>query len=534
MKRTGVVVGGVALLVMLGGVAAWAARGGAPTGRGGLVTLTGTLEGWVQEDFESGTSKVTYRLKERAKGEESPRVLTLEFPGIIEGAPFGMDIRVTGILVGDTLKVQGPWGVVDKPKKPGDVAGSHAEDVRVHRMIVIISDLTDLDFPCTVEETEFVVFGDQDESVQRYYWEQSYHQFDLQGLVVGPYPITESTSTCNPNRWVRKAEDFAEEDPVVDAAGGLNSFDTKYYVFPETSDPDCRGAFGGIGGDEAVMFGGCVDHGFAHEMGHNLGLQHAFADVPGCPAPGVGAYCDRSDTMGDMTGLGLVHWHFNAPHKVQMEWIPDGPAPAADRLLQVTQSGLYTISLFEYDIPGANQVLQLNGFLSGNSKLWISYRTGFGAFGENLESSYKPRMHVNSWAGGFGGTHFLGDGNNLTAWVDGHTFAAPNNTVCITMVSHTTQYAHIWVSVGCQQAAPPACPSVNPCNGTSCVQGAETGSSNTGLGQCVTDAGTLLTCTGETVHVVSTNCNKGACCFQQPFPCICPQTCPSGQYLDCR
>jgi hypothetical protein len=496
-------------------------------GGGGLVTVTGTLEGRVQEDFQSGASRYTYSLNERPQGAESPRVLNLEFPGHIEGAPFGREIEVTGVLTGDTLQVKGPWRVVGKQKKPGDVAESHAVEVREHRMIVIISNLTDLDFPCTAAETEFVAFGDQDESVERYYWEQSYHQFDLQGLVVGPYEISESASTCNPNRWVRKATDLAEVDPVVVAAGGLGSFDTRYYVFPETSDPDCRGAGGEIGGDEAVMFGACSEHGFAHELGHNLGLQHAFADVPGC-----NTYCDRSDTMGDMTGLGLVH--FNSPHKVQMEWIPDGPAPAEDRLLQVTQSGLYTISLFEYDIAGTNQVLRLDGFLSGQSSLYVSYRTGYGAFGENLESAYKPRMHINRWSGGFGGTHFLGDGNNQTAWADGRTFAAPNNTVCLTMVSHTAEYAHIWVSVGCQQAAPPACPSVTPCNGTSCVQGGETGSSNTGLGQCVTGGGALLTCTGETVHVVSTTCNKAACCFQSPFPCFCPATCPSGQYLDCR
>jgi hypothetical protein len=83
----------------------------------------------------------------------------------------------------------------------------------------------------------------------------------------------------------------------------------------------------------------------------------------------------------------------------------------------------------------------------------------------------------------------------------------------------------------------PNCPAINPCNGTSCVDSTETGSTIFNLYQCVTAAGPLLKCTApeqasQQVHVVSTNCQQGPCCTAFP-PCVC-FTCPSGSHLECR
>jgi hypothetical protein len=84
-------------------------------------------------------------------------------------------------------------------------------------------------------------------------------------------------------------------------------------------------------------------------------------------------------------------------------------------------------------------------------------------------------------------------------------------------------------------AVVPDCPTVTPCNGTTCVRTDETGAFDTQYGSCVTPAGTLMTCTGsQTIHWVSTNCKKASCCIATTNPCVCPTPCPSGSYNECR
>jgi hypothetical protein len=82
----------------------------------------------------------------------------------------------------------------------------------------------------------------------------------------------------------------------------------------------------------------------------------------------------------------------------------------------------------------------------------------------------------------------------------------------------------------------PSCPSVTPCNGSSCLPGAEIGDTNTDLYQCLDGSNVLQQCTfPQSFHVVSKACYKAPCCTATPFPCLCPiGACPSGGYLECR
>jgi hypothetical protein len=79
------------------------------------------------------------------------------------------------------------------------------------------------------------------------------------------------------------------------------------------------------------------------------------------------------------------------------------------------------------------------------------------------------------------------------------------------------------------------CPSVTGCNGTSCVRGATTGDVDLGYHACSITGQPSKTCLWpETVHQVSATCNKGSCCYAQPSPCVCPNNCPGGEYLECE
>ena len=84
----------------------------------------------------------------------------------------------------------------------------------------------------------------------------------------------------------------------------------------------------------------------------------------------------------------------------------------------------------------------------------------------------------------------------------------------------------------------PNCPSVQPCNGSSCITSTEIGSTSNDLYQCVQPGGSLMSCDpaiDQIIHTVSTNCQKAPCCTAQPFPCVCSIfPCPGGTSLQCR
>jgi hypothetical protein len=538
MKRVSWMVTGAAAVVALAGVAALAAagvKGEADSARGGVVTVRGMLQAIVHDDFENGGATLDYALRERGDDGKSLRSLDLVFPQQPAEMPIGKVVEVSGTLENGTLTVLGAPKVlsVDGDRRarprPGEVEASHAANVTHHDMLVIIANLTGNSSTCTKTGAENTLLYNAD-SVKEFYWEQSFHQLELNGDVVGPTTLQASGTQCRENTWKNQANSWAATQQVVIDHGGLDSYDSIAYAFPAVPGTNCTGATGGDG--VITMFGECNDHGFAHELGHVLGVAHAFTADP--VPQGCLYYCDTSTTMGNMIGYNLLR-HFNGPEKVQAGWIPNGPAPAEDRVLEVTTSGLYTISLLEADIAGTNQILNIENHQGSGGDYYISYRTSYGTFGGNVSTNYRPKMNVHDWMGGYGSTHFFGsDAYNSQAFADGQTWVEPNEEVCVTMVSHTDTLAHIWVSLDCQASPPPVCPSVSSCNGTSCLQGLETGSTNTGYVQCVTGQGTLLACTGQTVHVVSNNCNRAACCTASPNPCFCPQTCPSGTRLECR
>lgn len=91
----------------------------------------------------------------------------------------------------------------------------------------------------------------------------------------------------------------------------------------------------------------------AHELGHNLGLNHAGAvwapgangvGVPGDPQPlSVSEYGNSTDTMGSSSG------HYSAPHKDALGWITS---------IAITAPGTYTLSCLE--TPGGTKAYRYN------------------------------------------------------------------------------------------------------------------------------------------------------------------------------
>src|SRR5262245_20230269 len=83
---------------------------------------------------------------------------------------------------------------------------------------------------------------------------------------------------------------------------------------------------------------------------------------------------------------------------------------------------------------------------------------------------------------------------------------------------------------------PPDCLSVSPCPGftNDCTRGRETGATNAGINRCFQWDGSLLNCGSQSVYVITTTCQRAACCLTVPPTCLCLPSCGGGSYLECR
>jgi hypothetical protein len=296
------------------------------------------------------------------------------------------------------------------------------------KTLVIMANLTDASVTCSADSVREMMFS-PNASVDALYRETSYDSISFTGQVVGPYSINFSASTCDSTRWADAA------DAAASAAGiDIHVYNRKVYVLPSVCSV---GGLGEVGTNpsRAWVFHCDLPDVFAHELGHNLGMQHA--------ATPTSAYGDISDIMG---GSGRPMRQINAPHKEQMGWVP------SQELVTVTADGTHDIAPLELD--------PLNTLAPSSLKIpkpdtgehyYVSYRQRIG-FDTNLELfSYLDRTSVHVW-----------DGNGTTSLVDvladGQTFQDSINGITVTQINHAAD--HATVQLHFENSCTPALPTV--------------------------------------------------------------------------
>jgi Gametolysin peptidase M11/Thrombospondin type 3 repeat len=416
--------------------AAFAAAGAPRQDDSRPLTVEGRLGVSILDDFAGVRTETLYEIRPIANDRGSePQVWTLgEVEGLDAVAPGAM-VRVAGHLDPASGRLNGRIEILSPP----EVSPESHHTTTTYNMIVILLNYSDvlLDAACSdANAIRDKVFTATD-SVAAYMYENSFHRVTLQGTVAGPFTIGVSQSSgCNTNVIVNKANRAATQ-----AGYDLSQYTHKYYVQPPT--PGCNGGLANTCGPLAWAKGACDHHVFAHEWGHNLGLQHAAVPQnPTCDP--LCDYGDTSSTMGNYIAIppGMTSnlRHFNAPHKFELDWMP------ASSIATITASGIYSVNLLEQDggvqtlvIPGASQVPYRD--------LVLSYRRQIG-FDAALPATYEMKTSIHQYDMRPSSLCPISPSYLYGVIGDGQSYTDANLGVTILQISHTSVSATLQIQFG--------------------------------------------------------------------------------------
>jgi hypothetical protein len=388
-------------------------------------SVTGVLTTVFGDDFDRGQSELHHFIRDERTG----AMFGLRFEGGTPGElRSGARVTARGRVHESTLYVAAADGTGMTIQGATTTVSQATTGNR--RTIVIVANFRDANVTCSVQSITDMMFTDPNgRSVAALYRECSLGQLMLSGDVVGPYALdAASTDPCNFNAWSVSA------DAQATAAGvDLSSYQHKFYVFPVSQ---CGAAgYGTIGGNPSMAWVfQCGYRGvYAHELGHNLAMDHASTPTS--------EYDDTTDPMAISSGMlpGL-----NAPHRHQLGW------HSATSLRLVEQEGSYDVAPLALDptVATAPQILMIRK-PDTNEYYYLSYRYPMG-FDASIDGSFFYRLSIH---------RYKGDGSTartyrLAGLADGESWIDQANGISVTMVSHGTTHATASITFACAAATP--------------------------------------------------------------------------------
>lgn len=195
--------------------------------------------------------------------------------------------------------------------------------------------------PYTREYARAMLF----DTVSGYYAETSFGMLALAGKanpsgdVFGWYTVPYSNDNCDYNSWTAAARSAATQD-----GADFSGYDHVLYAFPYTKSCPWTG-LSDLAGPGSWNNGRLTLGIVAHELGHNMGMDHSntYRCFDGAARVAISDTCttipytDPFDIMGSGTWSTNYAAHFNSFQKGSQGWL------SPENTLTVTASGLYTV-----------------------------------------------------------------------------------------------------------------------------------------------------------------------------------------------
>ncbi|MCC6234526.1 MAG: PKD domain-containing protein [Verrucomicrobiales bacterium] len=332
-------------------------------GRGDFEVLCAYPEAGREEEFQSLSRFV------RLEGER--------YRAFVFGAgvrqPTRREVALRGLVLGDRMVVDDQWSVVlgeAEAEAPVAQFAAAAGEVARKSLIFIRVDFSDL----TGESISSNRAVQLTRELHRFYQENSYGRAGFaeigQGSVVTP--VFRLPRTASSYGSANDSGDLRTDARSAARAAGYVLGDYDYDVTCMGSVPGFGWAGLGFVGASGAWIRGTSSTGVtAHELGHNLGLNHAnFWDTGGTSIAGSGAsveYGDKFDTMG---AANAGRYHFNARYKRLLGWLPEGEFTVA------TTNGVYRIYAHD-QTNGVGLSRGLQVFANARTNYWLELRQQF-------------------------------------------------------------------------------------------------------------------------------------------------------------
>lgn len=372
-----------------------------------ITRIRGRVTVGISDDYKNKKADVIYQIEEEGTG----RIYNIHFK---DRAPRTLK---TGAVVNLRGRVMQPSG----DDTPGEILlgtgrdGTSAEVVSAataaavsgnQSTLVMLLKFNDASVSCSKSQVENLMWSPtSNNTVDSLYRDTSRSAVSFSGIVEADLAVPLAISgTCNYNSWA------SEGDKAATARGiNLANYPRRIYVFPAGHNCGWAG-LGTLGGSPSrswIAGGYCGHTGvYAHELGHNLTMHHA--------ATPTSEYGDNSDVMG---GAGTLK-RMNAPHLVQMGWIPSTK-------VSTVGVGNHEIASVSSDpvSTGLAQVLKVSR-PSANDHYYLSWRSAVG-MDANLSSTFLNRLSVHTYSSGMAKTYLiqtLGQGESFVDSVNGVRF----------------------------------------------------------------------------------------------------------------
>jgi Ricin-type beta-trefoil lectin domain/Gametolysin peptidase M11 len=280
----------------------------------------------------------------------------------------------------------------------------------IHRVLVIPVNLRGR-MPAAVDRQQVAqaLYGATD-SVASRYRVISYGKVDFSGSdsdIVDPVTLPEPADLCDKGLGL-----LADEAADALRDRGISQAAYQHVVFVIPRDAPCWWTgVGDIGGNR-VWLKATTAKALQHELGHNLGMNHA--------VNWHGSEAEGSDFMGSgSTSL-------NAPHVVAMGWLRDYPG----KVVELTGAGEVTLEALEADPrQSALPKVAIVRPAPGANTYYLSYRASSAANPLSDEFTRGLNIHIASAARRTGGLTYF-----VTSLSDGTTYG--DGPMIVRQVSH--------------------------------------------------------------------------------------------------